>query len=61
MKANAPSIFLRRHSAQVAVVLQIHAVELHELLIFLGDRAGDLLGESFRQRATQRVASTKRD
>jgi outer membrane immunogenic protein len=38
--------------AQVAVVLQIHAVELHELLIFFRNRASDLLRESFRQPAT---------
>ena len=35
--------------AEVAVVLQIHAVELDELLVVLGDRAGDLLAQSFGQ------------
>ena len=38
MKANAFSIFLRvRSAAQVAVVLQIHAVEFDELLVVLDD------------------------
>ena len=44
MKANAFSIFLRvRSRAQVAVVLQIHAVEFDQLLVVLDDRAGDFL------------------
>ena len=57
MKAKAFSIFLRRRSApQVAVVLQVHAVELHELLVVLDDRAGDLLGQVLRERAAQIAA-----
>ena len=41
---------------QVAVVLQVHAVELHQLLIVLDDRAGDLLAQALLERAAQIVA-----
>ena len=57
MKAKAFSSFLRRAlGAQVAVVLQVHAVEFHELLVVLGDRAGDVVAQALGQRAAQVVA-----
>ena len=41
---------------QVAVVLQVHAVELHQLRVVLDDGAGDLLAQALGQRAAQIVA-----
>ena len=38
-------LLARALGAQVAVVLQIHAVEFDELLVVLGDRAGDLVSQ----------------
>ena len=49
-------LLARALGAQVAVVLQIHAVEFDELLVVLDDRAGDLVGQPFGERAAQVVA-----
>jgi hypothetical protein len=39
-------LLARALAAQVAVVLQVHAVEFDQLLIVLDDRAGDLVGQA---------------
>src|SRR6476659_10725318 len=49
-------LLARAFWAQVTVVLQVHAVELHELRIVLDDRAGDFLAQALGQRSTQIVA-----
>src|SRR4051794_6486768 len=52
MKAKAFSSFLRVRSGRRSR-LQIHAVELDELLLVLGDGAGRSLGEPLGEGATQ--------
>lgn len=42
--------------AQVAIVLQVHAVEFDELLVVLDDRAGHGVLEAFGQGAAQILA-----
>src|SRR5215467_611170 len=49
-------LFARAFGTQVTVILQVHAVELHQLRIVLDDRAGDFLAQAFGQRAPQIVA-----
>ena len=49
-------LLARAFGAQVTVILQIHAVELHQLLVVLDDGAGDFLAQAFGQRAAQIVA-----
>ena len=43
----------RALAAQVAVVLQIHAVEFHQLSVVLDNRAGDFFPQPLRQRPAQ--------
>src|SRR5262245_2512196 len=49
-------LFARAFGTQVAVILQVHAVELHQLRIVLDDRAGDFLAQALGQRPPQIVA-----
>ena len=49
-------LLARALAAQVAVVLQVHAVEFHKLLVVLDDAAGDLVGQPFGERTAQVVA-----
>ena len=49
-------LFAAAFGAEVAVVLQVHAVKFDKLLVIIGDRAGDVLAQSFSQRTTKVVA-----
>jgi hypothetical protein len=49
-------LLLAALAAQVAVVLEVHAVEFHQLLVVLDDRACDLLVEPLGKRPAQIVA-----
>src|SRR5262245_1040598 len=46
----------RALGAQVAVVLQVHAVKFHQLRVVLDDGAGDLLAQPVGKRAAQVIA-----
>src|SRR5215470_12181128 len=46
-------LLARALAAEIAVVLKIHAVELHELSIVLDDRTGDVLTQAFGEGAAQ--------
>ena len=41
---------------QIAIVLQVHAMEFHQLRVILGNGAGDLLAQALGQRTAQIVA-----
>ena len=46
-------LFLAALGAKIAVVLQIHAVEFHQLRVILDDGAGDFLAQALGQGAAQ--------